>query len=204
LEGGLGLACTFHRVTEEDIERLLAHPGAVREFLDPEGAGPRVRDVKPKGILGFLLRLTPIKITEVDPDDDSPYAPRDPDRVLDIGEGWHGLHFLLTGTAEEGNEPADFIMLGGEPLDDEGFARAFRPPYVQHLARHFEALSAAELGRRYDPRRMTELEISPERAWTREREHGEPRQWLLGCYEDLRRFVARTAAAGDGLIVHVA
>ncbi len=199
----MGLSCTIHRATAEDIERLLDDPDSVRAFLDPPGSGPRVRDVRPRGIFGFLLRLSPIRITEVDPTDDTPYAPPDPERVLDLGDAWHGLHFLLTGTADEGEPPADFVARGGEPLDDEGFARAFRPEAVSRLARYLESLSAEELGRRYDPRRMTALEIGPVRAWTRGRPQRDPRSWLLGCYADVRQFIGRVAAAGDGMIVDI-
>jgi hypothetical protein len=98
----MGLTCSLHRATEADVARLLADPAAVPGFLDPDdGSAPRVREVRPRGILGWLLRLTPITISEVGPgsDDDPPYPSPDPDRSIDIEKAWHGLHFLLTGTA---------------------------------------------------------------------------------------------------------
>jgi hypothetical protein len=32
---------------------------------------------------------------------------------LDLDEAWHGIHFLLTGTAVEGQAPLDFLERGG-------------------------------------------------------------------------------------------
>ena len=109
----MGLTCSLHRASEAEITRLLAEPDAMAGFLYPEdGSTPRVREVRPKGVLGWLLRLTPITIEEVVPDSgDGPEpAPLDPDRTIDIDKAWHGLHFLLTGTADEGDEPACFLV----------------------------------------------------------------------------------------------
>src|ERR1700722_3238791 len=48
---------------------------------------------------------------------------------LDVDKAWHGLHFLLTGTAWEGAPPLDFIVKGGRQIGDVdvgyGPARAF-------------------------------------------------------------------------------
>jgi hypothetical protein len=198
----MGMYCQLHRATEADVDRLLADPDAVAGFLDPPGSGPRTREVRPKGLFGFLLRLTPITISEVDPDDDTPWAPPDPDRTIDIEKGWHGLHFLLTGTADGGEEPGDFLLEGGEPLDDEGHARAFRPVQVERVAHYLASLSAEEVAGRYDPERMVELDIYPA-VWTREQEEDGSRKWLLDCFQDVRDFVARAAAARDCVIVNV-
>ena len=37
---------------------------------------------------------------------------------LDIGEAWHGLQYLLTGTAWEGQPPLDFLVPGGDEVGD--------------------------------------------------------------------------------------
>jgi hypothetical protein len=55
-----------------------------------------------------------------DPETISDYLDGDPDDAVDSGEAyadldldkaWHGLHFLLTGTAWEGTPPLDFIVV---------------------------------------------------------------------------------------------
>ena len=199
----MGMTCSFHRASDADIERVRDDPEALREFLDPDdGSSPPVREVRPKGLLGFLLRLTPITVSEVDPDwEPGPAADVDPERVLDIEKAWHGLHFLLTGTADEGDEPACFIVRGGEPLDDEGYARALGRDAVARFARFLESLSRTELAARFDAERMTELDIYPG-IWERHEES--PVDWLLHAYDDVREFIVRAAGAGDCVIVEVA
>jgi len=203
----MGMTCSLHRAAESDVARLLADQAALAEFLDPDdGSAPRVREVRPKGILGWLLRLTPITISEVDPEsaEDAPYPPPDPDRSIDIEKAWHGLHFLLTGTADEGEEPACFLLRGGEDLDDEGLVRALRPGQVRRFSAHLSAIEAGDLARRYDPERMTGLGIYPDVIWKRTVEQGQsPLEWLVACFEDVRRFVGNAAAVGDCVIITI-
>jgi hypothetical protein len=35
---------------------------------------------------------------------------------VDIDKGWHGLHFLFTGTADGGEERACYLVRGGEEI----------------------------------------------------------------------------------------
>jgi uncharacterized protein DUF1877 len=202
----MGMTCSLHRAAESDVARLLADPAALADFLDPDDrSAPRVREVRPKGILGWLLRLTPITISEVDPEsaEDAPYRPPDPDRSIDIEKAWHGLHFLLTGTADEGEAPACFLLRGGEDLDDEGLIRALRPGQVRRFSEYLSAIEADDLARRYDPERMTGLEIYPG-VWKRTAEQGDsPLEWLMACFEEVRQFVDTAAAAGDCVIITV-
>jgi len=198
----MGMTCALHRVSSAEIDEMIGDPASVPRVLRLDD-GPPVREVRPKGILGFLLRLTPITISEVDPDaPESSWTP-DPERTLDIEKAWHGLHFLFTGTADEGDEPSCFLVKGGEDLDDEGVRRALRPEQVRQFARFLSSLSADALQRRFDPARMTELDIYPDVIWTRVPPQDNPRQWLMESVERLRDFVKRTVEAGDGLVIDI-
>jgi hypothetical protein len=203
----MGVTCSLHRATESDIERLLADLDAVVSFLDPDdGSAPRVREVRPKGFLGWLLRLTPITISEVVPESEggARLHPPDPDRSIDIEKGWHGLHFLFTGMADEGEEPACYFIRGGEDLDDEGHSRALRPHQVRRFSEYLSALTPAELARRYDPERMTKLKIYPDVIWSRPTEPGNsPLEWLTECFADVRQFISKAAASNDGVIINI-
>ena len=203
----MGLTCSLHRASEAEIKRLLAEPKAIAGFLYPDdGSTPQVKEVRPKGVLGWLLSLTPITIEEVIPGSDGGAAtrPRDPDRSIDIDQGWHGLHFLFTGTANEGDEPACYFVRGGQDLDDEGHARALRPDQVRRFATYLDTLTPAELARRYDPARMTKLEICPDLIWNRPFAPDEsPLGWLTECFTDVQQFVKKVAASGDGLIINI-
>jgi hypothetical protein len=203
----LGTTCSLHRATQAEFERLVEDPDALADFLNAyNDSGPPVRVVRPKGMLGFILRLFPITITEVapGPDIEAAAAARDPESVLDIEKAWQGLHFLLTGTAEEGEEPASFLIRGGEDLGDEGGARALGPNDVLRFADHLATLSSEQLEQRYDPVRMTRLRIYPTQIWKRPPSEGEsPREWLLASFVDLKAFFEKAAAAGDAVVIQV-
>ena len=198
----MGMYCSIHRLTSTEIEQLIADPSRMNAMLGFD-KGPPLREVRPKGILGLLLRLTPVSIHEVDPSLTEADFDIDPEKQLDVEKGWHGLHYLFTGTANEGRAPACYMVKGGEDLDDEGFARALRPRQVKIFAEYLNELTPDILRKRYDPRRMIELDIYPG-GWENEPggEH-DPLQWLLDCFADAQSFVKRAAAAGDGLVIHV-
>jgi len=199
----MGMTCTFHRATASEIERLIKEPGAVSSFLHGDD-GPPVRVVREKGLVGLILRLFPITITEVSSEPDKPIPVPDPDKTIDIDKLWHGLHFLFTGTADEGEEPACYLVRGGEDLDDEGTARALRPNQVRRFADCLAGLTPEELRRRYDPARMKRLEIYPEQIWTRPASPGDaPLESLLECFSQTRTFISRAAQAGDGIIIDI-
>jgi hypothetical protein len=80
-----------------------------------------------------------------------------------------------------------------------------RPNHVRRFAEYLSALMPAELARRYDPERMTKLEIYPDVIWTRPASSGDPPlEWLLECFSELQGFMDRATAAGYGVIVHIA
>jgi Domain of unknown function (DUF1877) len=123
----------------------------------------------------------------------------------DLEKAWHGLHFLFTGTAWEGEEPACFLVRGGEEIGDEdlGYSsiRVLVPHRLREFARFLDGLTPDELRRRFDPRRMMELKIYPE-VWIRKNSNIEAEfEYLLTSFDELRQFVSDTVKAGDGAIV---
>jgi hypothetical protein len=199
----MGMTCSLYRVTADELDQVIADPTRVRKLLGMDD-GPPVREVRPKGFLGFLLRMTPVRVYENDPD--TPYVagpPPDPGREVDIEKGWHGLHFLLTGTADEGDEPSCFMVKGGEDLDDEGFGRALKPAQVRSFSEFLSGFTPETLATRYDQKRMTELRIYPFDEWPdADEEEDNPVEWLVMCFDEVQRLVKLAADSGDGLIIH--
>jgi len=128
------------------------------------------------------------------------------DRLLDIDKAWHGLHFLLTGTAWEGTPPWNFIVSGGHPIGqvDVGYgpARAFSNAELQAIAAALAPLPIDELRSRFDPKKMQELEIYPS-IWDRPPAQDDTLGYLIERYQALKAFVAQGAAEGFGLIVYL-
>jgi hypothetical protein len=122
---------------------------------------------------------------------------------IEVDKAWHGLHFLLTGSAWEGNFPLNFIVVGGEEVGDDlgyGPARALSSDDVRKIDAAFEPLTPEELGRRFDAQRMTELQIYPF-GWSHDPD-GEL-EYLLEFYTELRAFVRRTAERRHALLVYL-
>jgi hypothetical protein len=121
-----------------------------------------------------------------------------------LDKGWHGLHFLFTSSAEGGEDTSSWLLAGGMLLDEEGQVRALRPNEVRAWADYLAGTTRDELDSRYDPARMAALDIYPAIWRAGEGGSDEARDWLLDCYESLKQFVSRAAAAGDGVLIHLA
>ena len=206
----MGMTGGLVRASETDIRRLRADRSTLPGFIEGDVWAPPVRRVQPKGILGWLLRLTPIIIEEVDPDAVPPESAKlvEPESHLDLDKAWQPLHFLLTGTAWEGEEPGCYLVRGGEELadDDElGYSsiRVLTPDQVSRFDEFLRSLSHETLRQRFDHQKMVALEIySKPRAREKASSHDEVPP-LLEVFDGLRSFVAVTATGGDGAIVYL-
>ena len=81
-----------------------------------------------------------------------------------LDKSWAGIHFLLTGTEENGDFPFNFILVGGQPIfepdGDYGGARYFSPAEVRTIHIALSVISPEDLLARYDPR-IAKTEIYP-------------------------------------------
>jgi hypothetical protein len=124
-------------------------------------------------------------------------------RVLSIEKAWHGLHYLLTGSAKGGKEPLCFLNHGGRSV---GRALAYGRPrllgreFVQQLDAALQEISDDDLWSRFHAARLTAEGIYPF-IW------GEPEDQLRDEYLDyfhrLKTFVRRVATWGGELLVVV-
>ena len=206
----MGMTGGLVRASDADIQRLRADRSSLRKFIDGDAWAPPVRRVQPKGILGFLLRLTPVTIEEVDPDATPPEGAKlpDPDSQVDLDKAWLPLHFLFTGTAWEGEEPACYLVRGGEELveDDElGYSsiRALTPDQITRFAEFLSALSHDTLKQRFDRERMVKLKIYSKPRGGRDISAQDEMPYLLEAFDALRSFVTATAKRHDGALVHL-
>jgi len=206
----MGMTGGLYRASVAEIQQLIAEPETIEAFVEASMWAPPVREVRPKGVLGWLLKLSPVKVFENDPDARPPsdYDAANDRPHCDLEGVWHGLHFLFTGTAWEGEEPACYLIRGGEEIgapDELGYSvlQALRPDKVQLFASFLRGLSREELTRRFDVARMMKLDIDPEH-WDRTSYPSALRlEHLLNGYDELRTFVDRAVEAKDGAVVYV-
>jgi len=139
---------------------------------------------------------------ELDENEDGP----DPGGMLDVDKAWHGIHFLLTGTAWEGEPPLDFIVRGGRQIGDVdvgyGPARAFTNEELRDIGRAIQPISLDTLRSRFDAARMKALKIYPD-IWDRDSASDDTLGYLISYYEMLQPFIIKGAADGFGMIVYL-
>lgn len=122
--------------------------------------------------------------------------------AVHLDKAWHGIHYLLTGTAWEGEGPLGFMLYGGETLgeeEDEAAPRLFDAAAVREVDAALSTLDAGQLRQRYDAQAMLALDIYPG-IW------GEGEEALAYCLQNadaLKDFVAQTARQGRGMVLFI-
>ena len=122
------------------------------------------------------------------------------DGRLDLDKAWHGVHYLLTGTAWEAGDPLAAAVLGGREVgDDDGYGppRLLEADLVRTVADALAAVDDADLRARFDPAEMQRLDIYPQ-VWD---EDGILDDYLMPNVDELRRFYAGAAAAGAAVLL---
>jgi len=120
-------------------------------------------------------------------------------RPLSLDKAWHGVHYVLCGEVEPGEPVASRAVLGGAEIGEDfsgyGPARCFPAAQTAEIA---GALAGPEVEReateRFDPQRMTELQIYPF-GWDED-----DRDWVMGAFRELRSFYADAAAEGLAIV----
>lgn len=194
----MGMILCLRRVTDAQIEALLAEPGLIQPLLwgadyDPRPAAP--------GLLAKLFRLTPRQSPpRVELPADWP-EPEERDET-DLDKAWHGIHYLLTGSDWAGDPPLCYLLAGGEEVGDidvgYGPARVLRSAQARAFHEALAGLPDDQLAGRYDPAAMTDADLYPS-IWADT--DSEPLEYLMEYLGDLRGFVAETAERGLGLVI---
>ena len=113
----MGMALALHTVSENNISKVLADPPLVWRIIAPDDSEiyQHARAEKQPGLLARLLGAKPVELS-----DDVPDLPKTDGEGIetDLDKAWHGIHYLLTGTAWAGAEPLNFIVCGGTEVGD--------------------------------------------------------------------------------------
>lgn len=202
----MGIYLALYAVSDATIERLHADPPLAFRVMIPEEpeyeAKARLERQPRPGLLARLLRGA-----KVEPPPSPPPFELAPDEG-DLGsdgdfeKSWGGLHYLLTGTAWEGEPPLNFLMGGGRELE----VRDGESPVITHsnadtrrIADALNRLSDEEMRGRVNPAEMTRLEIYPSGDW----DDPELVENILQDFRRLRQTVSDVAGRGLGLLVSI-
>jgi Domain of unknown function (DUF1877) len=120
---------------------------------------------------------------------------------ISLDKAWHGVHYLLCGNIEPGSTiPSQAVMGGVELGEDLGYgpARYFETSKVNQIAQALNAASLeAEMIARFDPAKMTSLEIYPG-GW----KAGDV-DWLMEEFRRLRQFYDDASAAKLAIVTNL-
>ena len=122
----------------------------------------------------------------------------------DLEKSWHGIHYLLNGSAWEGVPPLDFLVEGGRQVGridpEHGPVRAFRANEARAIYESMSSLSPYELRKRFNARDMAAKEIYPD-IWTRSALEEDSLRYLMDNLDKLRAFLRQTVEAQLGILV---
>lgn len=124
----------------------------------------------------------------------------------DLDKAWHGIHYLLTGTAWEGDPPLNFLVSGGRAVGDidvgYGPARVLTSEETRKARDALRALTDDDLRARFDPTDMIAKEIYPE-IWDRSPADDDTLGYLIEYVQVLRRFLDQAVVKKFGLVVYL-
>jgi hypothetical protein len=121
---------------------------------------------------------------------------------VDLDKAWHGLHFLLTGTRYEGDEPVCYLVGKGRRIGDfhgEYEVRWISPSEVANFENALQAIDEQELMRRFDGHAMAQAQIYPTALWERNDEEG--RSYVCEKFHALSTFLGEAKSRGEGAII---
>jgi hypothetical protein len=204
----MGMYVALASLSDATIARLHADPPLVWQIIAPDDPEAIARARGAPKRPGLLARLFGRGAAEAP----APAAPApvvlagDEGEILDLDKSWHGIHYLLTGTAWEGDPPLNFLVTGGREVGDDevgqGPARTYTAAETREIAGALAAVGDPELRSRFAPDAMMRLEIYPE-IWDRDPAEDDTLGYLLEYLGLLRTAVATVVERGHGLLVTI-
>ncbi|HKP81146.1 MAG TPA: YfbM family protein [Pyrinomonadaceae bacterium] len=199
----MGMVLALVALSDANIARLLQDPPLVWRAIAPDEpeAYEKARTEKVKQTLWSKLFRRTQPMTTV------------PDLEMsgveglntDLDKAWHGIHYLLTGTAWEGDYPRNFLVKGGTEVGDidvgYGTARVLTAAQTREVLDALNGVSDEDLEARFDPQDMVAKEIYPE-IWDRDPEEDDTFGYLTEYFQVLRGFLSQTVDEGLGLVVY--
>jgi hypothetical protein len=128
-------------------------------------------------------------------------AAQDNSPVADLDKGWHGLHWIFTGSAYEGKEPLCYLLHKGLVIGHRGDhqVRAFSSKQLAAFQDAVEPFDESELRRRYDGKAMAAAQLNLSIMWARSDDEGI--ETLKYTLENLKTFLREAKAQNLGMLI---
>jgi hypothetical protein len=200
----VGMYLALCTLGDENIRKVLADPPLIWKVVAPDDpeAYENSRSGRSVGLLAKLLgkrKNEELLQTEFNLAEGEIAA-------TDLDKAWHGIHYMLTQTAWEGEEPLNFLVNGGSSVGDievgYGPARAFSANEVKAISAALRPLDRDFLRGRFNPQEMMQLEIYPS-IWDRDPADDDAFGYCAEYFEILKAFIEETAQRNVGLVVYL-
>jgi hypothetical protein len=203
----MSMILSLTELGDPNVARLLADPPLVWQVISPDDP-ERYEQARSEASRPFILKRLFSRSKAPDA------AATAPPLVLGDGEGesadldkaWHGIHYLLTGSAWEGEPPLNLLVAGGREVGhiDVGYgaARVLSAAEVRAAAESLAALRDDDLRARFNPAEMMSKKIYPE-IWDRSPEEDDTLGYLLESVGTLREFLSAAVERGHGAVITV-
>lgn len=205
----MGMSLFLREASDLVLRKLLRHPEELENFL--EGAGRSAATLSRMAALDTQRDGNVIYLGKKPTTQPEPAVPTSEPDELDLHKYWHGLHYLLTGTAWEGDAPANGLLLGGTSIGDTdlgyGPARAMMADEVQQFERFLSQMKGSELKERYNLKKMVSMGIYPYVGAydvPSKADSAEEFEFLAEYFQELKDFCTQVARANHGLVLYMA
>jgi hypothetical protein len=192
----------MNAVDDETIAKVLRDPPLIWKVIAPDDPEKYAesRTTSPSWFARLFGKARPAPVSDAAED-------FSPDVIeSDLDKAWHGIHYLLTGSAWGGDPPLNFLVLGGENVGDVdvgyGPARAISTAGVRAIHEQLRVIDESELRSRFNPVEMMSLDIYPT-IWDRDPAVDDTFGYCADHFRELQRFVAEAAEKNRGIIIHL-
>ncbi|HEX5280506.1 MAG TPA: YfbM family protein [Micropepsaceae bacterium] len=181
----------------EPLRRNLdrAPPGTRAQFLRNFGVGES--DLAKADVGELLVKRFAERIANIGT---APQSSEAGGNSISLDTAWHGLHYLLSGSADPQPGPLGQAVFGGTPIGEDlgcGPARCFTAAETSAIGRALQAATLETgLRNRFDAGAMEKLGIYPN-VW-----HDNP-DWLIDAFRKLRDFYSRASAAAQAVVTTI-
>jgi hypothetical protein len=191
----MSMLCSLYRLTAEQAASVQTFPDAAGELL---GYTP------PPQKVSFFSKVFGRPLKEASPSTGR-LQPIGESETFDLGQAWHILHYLFTGSADEGKWPRGFIMSGGREVGPDlgyGAPRLLTPEQSKEvetflITQSLQSLDAAYITQDIEGSQVYWKASSDPAVRRRQIED------LWGVVQRLRTFIGQLAQTGNSALVYI-
>ncbi len=200
----MSMTMTIYSLSDGNISKLLNEPTLIWRFLEPDtpefyyhatGMG------KKPGIIGKLLGKKTIPIPESLP---QVLLGKKEGKECYLDKAWGGIHYLLTGSVWEGEEPLSFLLCSGDPIGhvDVGYgpARVIKASETAKICAAINLIDAQKLMSRFNPKEMSKVDVYPN-IWESEKE--EAFEYCLESFDSLKDHLNEAVSSDLGILIRM-